>query len=229
LNRPVEDIDLVKVEKNIDFLRNEIKKIGNVNIESIQDFIDLDERYQREHTQYLDIKNAKDDLDALLKNVREEMKERFLVTFKQIAIYFETSFTDLFGGGRAKLSLEDPRNPLSSNIKIMAQPPGKKPNSIESLSGGEKALTVSALIFAIIKTKPSPFVYLDEIDAPLDDANDSRFAYYLKKNSDNSQFIVVTHRKGTMMAADTLFGVTQEEPGITIVFPHKLETALKEA
>jgi chromosome segregation protein len=229
LKRPVEDIDLNKVEKNIDYLKNEIKKIGNVNIESIQDFINLDERYQKEHTQYLDIKNAKEDLDALLKNVRDEMKERFLVTFKQIAIYFETAFTDLFGGGRAKLSLEDPRNPLSSNIKIMAQPPGKKPNSIESLSGGEKALTVSALIFAIIKTKPSPFVYLDEIDAPLDDANVSRFAYYLKKNSDNSQFIVVTHRKGTMMAADTLFGVTQEEPGITIVFPHKLETALKEA
>jgi chromosome segregation protein len=229
LNRAVDEIDLVKCEKEISYLREEIKKIGSVNIESIKDFTELDARFQKENSQYQDVKNAKDDLETLLKSVRDEMKERFVDTFKQIATYFEETFIDLFGGGRAKLSLDDPRNPLTSHIKIMAQPPGKKPNSIESLSGGEKAMTVSALIFAIIKTKPSPFVYLDEIDAPLDDANVSRFAFYLKKSSENSQFIVVTHRKGTMMAADSLFGVTQEEPGITIVFPHKLENIHKEA
>ncbi|MDU9694235.1 chromosome segregation protein SMC [Priestia aryabhattai] len=210
-------------EKEIKTLLKELKTIGSVNLESIKDFEELNERYQTEKAQLEDIKEAKKDLEMLLKDVSKEMTERFTVTFKEVSKHFEKIFVELFGGGHAKLSLEDPKKPLNSRILITAQPPGKKPKKIELLSGGEKNLTVCALVFAIIKASPSPFVYLDEIDAPLDDANVSRFAFYLKKFGEQTQFIVVTHRKGTMMAADSLFGVTQEEQGITTVFPYHLE------
>lgn len=217
-----EEINESEKEKEIKSLLNEIKLIGTVNLASIKDFTELNERYQREKTQLEDVKEAKKDLESLLRDVSLEMTDRFNITFKEVAKHFEKTFVELFGGGQAKLSLEDPKKPLTSHILISAQPPGKKPKRMEFLSGGEKNLTSCALIFAIIKAKPSPFVYLDEIDAPLDDANVSRFAYYLKKLSEKTQFIVVTHRKGTMMAADSLFGVTQEELGITTVFPYHL-------
>lgn len=216
-------LDEIKTEKEINALYKEIKSIGPVNLDSINDFEELHIRYKKEKEQLDDVEEAKKDLDSLLKDVTKEMTERFTSTFKDIANHFERTFVELFGGGKAKLSLEEPNKPLTSHITIVAQPPGKKPRRIESLSGGEKNLTVCALIFAILKAKPSPFVYLDEIDAPLDDANISRFADCLKTFSINTQFIVVTHRKGTMMAADSLYGVTQEELGVTTVFPYQLE------
>uniref|UniRef100_UPI001595A0A7 AAA family ATPase n=1 Tax=Bacillus cereus TaxID=1396 RepID=UPI001595A0A7 len=216
-------LDEIKTEKEINALYKEIKSIGPVNLDSIKDFEELHIRYKKEKEQLDDVEEAKKDLDSLLKDVTKEMTERFTSTFKDIANHFERTFVELFGGGKAKLSLEEPNKPLTSHITIVAQPPGKKPRRIESLSGGEKNLTVCALIFAILKAKPSPFVYLDEIDAPLDDANISRFADCLKTFSINTQFIVVTHRKGTMMAADSLYGVTQEELGVTTVFPYQLE------
>lgn len=223
LNYETSPMDETKTEKEINALYKEIKSIGPVNLESIKDFDELHNRYKKEKEQLDDIEEAKKDLESLLKDVTKEMTDRFNSTFKDIANHFEKTFVELFGGGKAKLSLEEPNKPLTSHITIVAQPPGKKPRRIESLSGGEKNLTVCALIFAILKAKPSPFVYLDEIDAPLDDANISRFADCLKKFSTNTQFIVVTHRKGTMMAADSLYGVTQEELGVTTVFPYQLE------
>jgi len=223
LQAPQININEEATEKEIKSLLKELKSIGSVNLESIKDFEELNERYQTEKAQLEDIKEAKKDLEMLLKDVSKEMTERFTATFKEVSKHFEKIFVELFGGGHAKLGLEDPKKPLTSRIMITAQPPGKKPKKIELLSGGEKNLTVCALVFAIIKASPSPFVYLDEIDAPLDDANVSRFAFYLKKFGEQTQFIVVTHRKGTMMAADSLFGVTQEEQGITTVFPYHLE------
>ncbi|MGF9891416.1 chromosome segregation protein SMC [Priestia megaterium] len=223
LQAPQININEEATEKEIKSLLKELKSIGSVNLESINDFEELNERYQTEKAQLEDIKEAKKDLEMLLKDVSKEMTERFTTTFKEVSKHFEKIFVELFGGGYAKLGLEDPKKPLTSRIMITAQPPGKKPKKIELLSGGEKNLTVCALVFAIIKASPSPFVYLDEIDAPLDDANVSRFAFYLKKFGEHTQFIVVTHRKGTMMAADSLFGVTQEEQGITTVFPYHLE------
>ena len=216
-------INEVASEKEIKSLIKELKSIGNVNLDAIKDFEELNTRYQAEKAQLEDVREAKKDLEHLLKDVTSEMHERFVGTFKDIAKHFEKTFVELFGGGYAKLSLEDSKKPLTSHILITAQPPGKKPKKIELLSGGEKNLTVCALVFAIIKAKPSPFVYLDEIDAPLDDANVSRFAQYLKEVSEKTQFICVTHRKGTMMAADVLFGVTQETLGITTVFPYNLQ------
>lgn len=210
-------------EREINALIKELKSIGSVNLDSVKDFEELNERYQKENAQLEDVKEAKKDLELLLRGVSQEMTERFVSTFKDIAKHFEKTFVELFGGGQAKLKLEDPKKPLTSHILIEAQPPGKKPKRMESLSGGEKNLTSCALVFAIIKAKPSPFVYFDELDAPLDDANVSRFAYYLKKLGEQTQFVVVTHRKGTMMAADSLFGVTQEERGVTTVFPYHLE------
>lgn len=223
LQAPQININEEATEKEIKSLLKELKSIGSVNLDSIKDFEELNERYQTEKAQLEDIKEAKKDLEMLLKDVSKEMTERFTATFKEVSKHFEKIFVELFGGGHAKLGLEDPKKPLTSRIMITAQPPGKKPKKIELLSGGEKNLTVCALVFAIIKASPSPFVYLDEIDAPLDDANVSRFAFYLKKFGEHTQFIVVTHRKGTMMAADSLFGVTQEEQGITTVFPYHLE------
>ena len=223
LNCAVLNINEKATEQEIKSLIKELKAIGTVNLDSIKDFEELNERYQKEKAQLEDIKEAKKDLEMLLKDVSREMTERFTTTFKEVSKHFEKIFVELFGGGYAKLSLEDSKKPLTSHILITAQPPGKKPKKIELLSGGEKNLTVCALVFAIIKAKPSPFVYLDEIDAPLDDANVSRFAFYLKKFGEQTQFIVVTHRKGTMMAADSLFGVTQEVQGITTVFPYHLE------
>lgn len=210
-------------EREIKKLIKELKTIGSVNLESISDFEELNERYLREKEQLDDIRAAKKDLESLLRDISKEMTQKFTSTFKDISKHFESTFVELFGGGEASLKLEDPKNPLTSHILIKAQPPGKKPKRMESLSGGEKNLTSCALVFAIIKSKPSPFIYLDEIDAPLDDANVSRFAYYLKKFGEGTQFIVISHRKGTMMSADSLFGVTQEEQGITTVFPYHLE------
>lgn len=211
-----------QISQRIFDYKKDIKALGSVNLDSIKDFEELNARYISEKEQLDDIRNAKKDLDLLLSDISRVMSDKFVTTFKSIAKHFEETFVELFGGGNAKLSLSEPKKPLDSQVEIIAQPPGKKPNSLESLSGGEKNLTVCALVFAILKAKPSPFVYLDEIDAPLDDANVARFATYLQKIKGNTQFIVVTHRKGTMMASDFLFGVSQEIPGITTIFPYKL-------
>ena len=217
------EIDLSASKKKVSELKKKIATLGNINHTAVEEFANLSKRYKDEKEQLDDVKTAKADLRMLISNVENEMINRFTSSFDSIAKKFSETFVELFEGGKAKLTLEDPNEPLTSAIEIIAQPPGKKPASINSLSGGEKSFTAVALIFAIISSKPSPFVILDEVDAPLDDANVARFARQLIQYKGMSQFVVITHRKGTMMACDTITGITQEERGVSIVFPHTLE------
>jgi len=218
-----EDIDMKSVKKEVEQLRKELSTLGNINQNAIDDFKELQERYELESTQFHDANKAKEDLVSLITSIEEEMTTKFTSTFYKIAQTFEKTFTDLFEGGNAKLRLADEKNPLTSEIEIIAQPPGKVAKSISLLSGGEQSLSAVALIFAIILTIPSPFIILDEVDAPLDDANVARFANYLKKLSQESQFIVITHRKGTKMVSDYMYGVTHEELGVSVVAAVKLD------
>lgn len=212
-----QEIDMKNSKKQVDKLRKEIASLGNINHNAIEEYAELSTRFEEESKQYKDAKQAKKDLLELIGGIEEEMSTRFLATFKEIAHNFETTFVNLFEGGNAKLKLVDEKNPLTTEIEIIAQPPGKASKSISLLSGGEQSLAAVALIFAIILAKPSPFVILDEVDAPLDDANVDRFAKYLKKLSDTNQFIVITHRKGTKMVSDYMYGVTHEELGVSVV------------
>lgn len=218
------EIVVSQARKDSQQLKKQLQNLGAINHTAIEDCEELEERYTTEKTQYDDVVQAKEDLETLLKNVEDEMVQRFTTSFDEIANHFSRIFVELFGGGKASLSLVDPKNPLESAIEIVAQPPGKKPQSINLLSGGEKAFTAVAIIFSIITAKPSPFVILDEVDAALDDANVARFSKYLEKMSGHTQFIVVTHRKGTMMVSDTIYGVTQPDLGVSIVVSHPLES-----
>lgn len=216
-------MDLTKSKKDIDEYKRRIKNLGSINHTAIEECERLEERYSKEKTQLSDVKTARADLMELLSTVEEEMKNRFVSTFNEVAKGFEKIFIEMFRGGKARVTLVDEKDPLNSAIEIIAQPPGKKPASINSLSGGEKAFTAVALIFAIITAKPSPFIILDEVDAPLDDANVGRFASQLSKYKEMSQFIVITHRKQCMAKCDSLLGITQEEQGVSIAFPQMLE------
>lgn len=218
-----QEIDMKNSEKVVKSLRKEISALGNVNHNAIDEYEELLTRYQSEKKQCDDAKLAKQDLLSLIADIEVEMTARFTETFSEIAKHFKNTFVNLFEGGKAELKLIDDKNPLTSEIEIMAQPPGKSFQSISLLSGGEQSLTAVALIFAIILAKPSPFVILDEVDAPLDDANVKRFATYLKELSKTNQFIVITHRKGTKMASDYMYGVTHEELGVSVVAQVKLD------
>ncbi|QST02342.1 chromosome segregation protein SMC (plasmid) [Pontibacillus sp. ALD_SL1] len=204
-------------------MKKELHAMGAVNHTAIEEYEKLKKRYDEESKQHEDIKQAEHDLKCLLEDIKQEMSSRFRKTFSEVSAKFSEVFVELFEGGKAELSLEDPDSPLESPITIIAKPPGKKPQNILSLSGGERTLTSVAVIFAIIFSKPSPFVILDEVDAALDIANVARFASYLKKIKDKSQFIIITHREGSMTSCDYLYGITQEERGVSIIFPHKVD------
>ncbi|MDR2940907.1 MAG: chromosome segregation protein SMC [Clostridiales bacterium] len=196
-------------------IKNEVKQMGPVNVAAIDDYKELSDRYQFLKSQRDDIAYAEENLKTLISELTEMMGERFMSQFEIISNNFCTVFSEMFGGGKAFLKLMDPGNILESGIEITAQPPGKRLQSMSLLSGGERALTAIALLFAILKMKPSPFCILDEIEAALDDSNVSRFADYIKKFSNGTQFIVITHRKGTMESADVLYGVTMQEQGVS--------------
>ncbi len=204
-----------KVQKEVNELRNQIKDIGSVNIDSIKEYQEVKERYDFLSTQREDLENTISKLKKLINEIVDTMKEQFNEKFKLINKNFKETFNQLFGGGKAELKLDDDSNVLECGIEIEVQPPGKKLQSMSLLSGGERAFTAIALLFAILKINPAPFCVLDEIEAALDDVNVSRFAEYLKKFNDNTQFLVITHRKGTMEAADTMYGITMEEKGIS--------------
>jgi chromosome segregation protein len=165
--------------------------------------------------QRLDLENSIAKLKKLISEIVENMKNQFNEKFKLINKNFKETFSELFGGGKAELKLEDEANVLECGIEIIVQPPGKKLQNMSLLSGGERAFTAIALLFAILKINPAPFCVLDEIEAALDDVNVYRFAEYLKKFNKDTQFLVITHRKGTMEAADTVYGITMEEKGIS--------------
>ena len=216
-------IEAEEAKRKVRLIRLAIEELGTVNIGAIDEYERVSERYEFLVTQRDDLKEAKDTLFDVIDEMDEEMKRRFEITFNAIKKEFNFVFPSLFGGGRAELKLTDPGDILNTGVDIIAQPPGKKLQNLSLLSGGERALTAIALLFAILRVRPVPFCILDEVEAALDEANVYRFSQYLKKFSKETQFIVITHRKGTMEEADVLYGVTMQESGVSRLVSVKLE------
>ena len=213
--RDEELTDSSAIRKNIFKLRDEIRKLGDVNVNAIEDYKNLMERYTFTKNQHDDLIKAEQDLLGILEELDKLMKVQFEEKFKLIGEEFDKVFKELFGGGTGTLKLNDDEDILEAGINIIAQPPGKKLQNMLMLSGGEKALAAIALLFAIQNLKPSPFCLLDEIEAALDESNVGRFAGYLNKLTEHTQFIVITHRRGTMEKADRLYGITMQEKGVS--------------
>ena len=209
------DMSLNDIRANISSLKSKIKALGNVNINAISDYNEISGRYELMKKQHTDILEAEATLINIIDELDVAMKKQFAEKFEEIAKEFNEVFKELFGGGSGKLVLEESSDMLEAGITIISQPPGKKLQNMMQLSGGEKALTAIALLFAIQNLKPSPFALLDEIEAALDDSNVDRFAKYLHKLTDRTQFIVITHRRGTMVSADRLYGITMQEKGVS--------------
>lgn len=215
-------ISQTKLYSEVNSCKKAIKELGNINLDSIEEYKEVKERYDFLSKQQKDLTDAIDQLNQVIKELEIQMKEKFLEEFTNIREKFGQVFIKLFNGGSGDIYLENEEDALNSDIEIAVQPPGKKLSKISLLSGGEKALTAIALLFSILKTKPTPFCILDEIEAALDDLNIFRFSQYLKEFSKETQFIVITHRKGTMEYADTLYGATMEEKGVTKLVSLKL-------
>lgn len=204
-----------ELKKNINALKSDIRKLGDVNVNAIEDYKEVSERYTFLKTQHDDLITARDTLIKVIEELDTGMRNQFIEKFQEIKVEFDKVFKELFGGGRGTLELEEDADILEAGIRIISQPPGKKLQNMMQLSGGEKALTAISLLFAIQNLKPSPFCLLDEIEAALDDSNVDRYAKYLHKLTKNTQFIVITHRRGTMAAADRLYGITMQEKGVS--------------
>lgn len=219
--------DLSSLKKEITAVKAKIKSLGDVNVNAIEDYKEVSERYEFLKGQHDDIVLAEKNLLDVIEKLNVSMQEQFNTKFKEIQVMFDKVFKELFGGGRGALELVDDTNLLETGIRIIAQPPGKKLQNMMQLSGGEKSLTAIALLFAIQSLKPSPFCLLDEIEAALDDSNVRRFAQYLNRLTKDTQFIVISHRKGTMEAADILYGITMQEKGVsTLVSVNLIENDL---
>ncbi len=223
--------DATKVKKQAEAVRSEIRKLGDINPQAIEQYREVSERYELMKTQHSDITKAEAQLRDIIKDLEDGMRRQFAAQFELIQKEFDRVFKDLFEGGETSLVLEEPEEGediLDAGIIINAQPPGKKLQNMLQLSGGEKALTAIALIFAIQSLHPSPFALLDEIEAALDESNVNRFAHYLHRLSGTTQFIVITHRRGTMVAADRLYGITMQEKGVsTLVSVNLIEDELE--
>ena len=204
-----------EMKKQIAQIKDEIRKLGSVNVNAIEDFKELSERHSFLSAQYEDLITAEKTLEGIIQELDEGMRKQFAEKFRDIQKEFDKAFKELFGGGKGTLELDEEADILEAGIRIISQPPGKKLQNMMQLSGGEKALTAIALLFAIQNLKPSPFCLLDEIEAALDDSNVGRFAGYLQKLTKNTQFIIITHRRGTMNAADRLYGITMQEKGVS--------------
>ncbi|WP_078380926.1 chromosome segregation protein SMC [Sutcliffiella halmapala] len=217
------EIPIDEARKKLKLIKLAIEELGSVNIAAIEEYDRVSERYYFLKEQKDDLQEAKDTLYQVIGEMDEEMKKRFETTFTNIRAHFHDVFRSLFGGGRADLVLTDPNDMLNTGVDIVAQPPGKKLQNLGLLSGGERALTAIALLFSILKVRPVPFCILDEVEAALDEANVHRFAQYLKQFSKDTQFIVITHRKGTMEFSDVLYGVTMQESGVSKLVSVRLE------
>ncbi|API93858.1 MULTISPECIES: chromosome segregation protein SMC [unclassified Virgibacillus] len=215
--------DKQAAQASVTQLKQQIEQLGTVNLGAIDEYERINERYSFLKEQQTDLVEAKQTLHQVISEMDEEMKNRFGETFSQIKEAFADVFQQLFGGGHAELKLTDPKNLLDTGVDIIAQPPGKKLQHLGLLSGGERALTAIALLFAILRVRPVPFCVLDEVEAALDEANVARFAKYVKLFSEKTQFIVITHRKGTMEEADVLYGVTMQESGVSRLVSVRLE------
>ncbi|MDU1175434.1 chromosome segregation protein SMC [Peptostreptococcus anaerobius] len=217
------EVDLAKIEK----LKKSIKNLGNVNLDSIDEYEEIKERHEFYSSQKLDLEESIESLNGLIDDLVEKMKKEFLDSFKIINDNFKKVYKSLFEGGNADLKISDYENVLSCDIEITAQPPGKKMKNLSLLSGGEKAMTAICILFAILISKPTPFCILDEIEAPLDDVNVYRFGAFLKDLSSGTQFVAVTHRRGTMEVADYIYGITMQEKGVSSVISIRLNEAEK--
>ena len=219
-----DDFDIAEANNLITALKRKITNLGAVNPNAVEEYDYEKNRCDEMISQRSDLQKAIDDLQSALNEIREEMLRIFNEGFDQINENFKITFKELFGGGRAELQInyDEAEDPLAAGIEIVACPPGKKLTKISLLSGGERALTAIAILFAILRARPMPFCILDEIEAALDDANVDRFATYLKRFAAETQFIVITHRKPTMNQADSLFGVTMQEKGVSKIVSVKL-------
>ena len=211
----IEIEDAPKAQRRLNELKKSIKNLGSVNVSAIEEYKEVSERYQFMSAQVNDVEKSKKEITSLITNLTKQMKEVFVESFDQINKNFTYTFKELFGGGTASLSLSDPENILTSGIDILVHPPGKIVVHLDALSGGEKALVAIALYFSIMKVRPAPFCVMDEIEAALDDVNVYRFASYLRRMTEKTQFILITHRRGTMEEADVLYGVTMQDEGIS--------------
>jgi len=212
---PEEEQDWPAVEAEIEDLRGRIERLGNVNLDAINEQAELETRQQFLSTQRDDLRSSERQLQDLIATLNNESRQRFLETFTAVQGHFTALFRKLFGGGKAELTLMDPNDVLECGIEIMARPPGKEPQSISLLSGGEKTMTAIALLLAVFRSRPSPFVLLDEVDAALDEANNIRFNHVVQEFSEQSQFVVITHAKRTMSIADVIYGITMQEAGVS--------------
>ena len=217
-----DDFGITAGNKEAKEIKLRMAELGDVNISSIEEYKSVSKRYEFMTAQENDISTAMKELRSIITNMERNIRDKFKENFDKVVINFEHSFRELFGGGHAELRLEDESDPLSSGIEIIAQPPGKKLKNLNLMSGGEKTLTAIALMFAVIKAKPTPFCILDEVEAALDEANIERFSNYLKRFED-VQFALITHHKATMEHADVLYGVTMPEQGISRVLSLKFE------
>jgi len=209
------DEDLAAVQEEIAELREKIRRLGNVNLDAIKELEELEARDAFLSGQFDDLEASRRQLESLIRKLDDESVTRFTKAFKAIQEHFKGLFRRLFGGGKADIVLEDPDNPLECGIEILAKPPGKELQRISLMSGGEKTMTAIALVMSIFRAQPSPFAFLDEVDAALDEANNVRFNNIIREFLDRSQFIVVTHSKRTMSIADQLYGITMQEPGVS--------------
>lgn len=207
--------DISEAKRELSSLKGKIRALGSVNLEAVEEYQEVSKRYEFLKAEMKDVQTSKRELEKMIQGLTSNMESIFTEAFTQINSHFSEVFTELFGGGSAELKLDDPENVLDSGIEIKVQPPGKIIKNISSLSGGEKSFVAIAIYFAILKVRPAPFCILDEIEAALDDVNVDRFAAYLKKMDENTQFIVITHRRGTMEQADMLYGVTMQEEGVS--------------
>ncbi len=227
LRQPVENLQ--RANREIADLRRQISALGSPNIGAIEEYERVSTRYEFLASQRDDVEKAKNELLGIIRDVTKEMTAVFSEQFKQINVAFQQTFKDLFGGGKASLELEDDNNILECGIEIRCQPPGKALSTLSLMSGGEMAFVAIALYFAILKVRPTPFCVMDEIEAALDEANVNRFADYMRRMAERTQFIVITHRRGTMEEADMLYGVVMQEKGVSTVLELDLEQASKTA
>ena len=218
---------MAELRKLISERKASVKALGNVNVHAIEDYREISGRYEFMKSQHEDLKTAREALLKVIEELDTGMRKQFTEKFGQISAEFNRVFRELFGGGHGSLKLTEDEDILEAGIQIISQPPGKKLQNMMQMSGGEKALTAIALLFAIQNLKPSPFCLLDEIEAALDDSNVERYAKYLHKLTRHTQFIVITHRRGTMVAADRLYGITMQEKGVsTLVSVNLIESDL---
>jgi chromosome segregation protein len=222
LEEESEPSDWALLDAEVTEKRQRLDNMGPVNLDSIAEYEDLEKHHQNLVNQITDLRNSREQLLEAIKKINETTKTLFSETFEKVKANFQQTFTELFGGGTARLVLQDENDPLECGIDIIAKPPGKQPQSITLLSGGEKTMTAVALLFALYQVKPSPFCVLDEMDAPLDESNINRFIKMLKRFLSNSQFVVITHNKRTISVADALYGVTMQERGASSILSYRL-------